>query len=254
MAAPAVTGIAALLLQDFRDQFPLRDDPWNSTVKIFLAHTATDLVSPGPDYQTGYGSVRIQQAIDFMRSNDGFNFLEAQVDQGGAYPVLVVVEPGATEMRVTLAWDDEPGTPNVAPALVNDLDLVVYDPDSVQHLPWTLDPGNPVLPAVQTQADRVNNIEQVYVAAPMPGTWRVEVRGFNVPVGPQTFSLCGSPCLLNCSSQGILSLDRPKYTCLSEATLQVVDCDLNADDGTGSILNAIKLMENQRKLFYHKHL
>ena len=35
-------------------------------MKVLLAHTAVDRGNAGPDYQFGYGSVRVQQAIDFV--------------------------------------------------------------------------------------------------------------------------------------------------------------------------------------------
>ena len=54
---------------------------------------------------------------------------------------VVVVSPGDEQLKVTLAWDDVPGSPNVIPSLVNDLDLRVYSPSSVQYFP--LDPWTP---------------------------------------------------------------------------------------------------------------
>ncbi len=226
MAAPTVCGLSALLLQDFRAQFPGEPDPRNSTLKILLAHNAVDLGNTGPDHQYGYGSVRIQQTVDFMRTG---NFLEHQVDQSGTFSVLVVVNPGDTELKVTLAWDDVPGTPNVEAALVNDLDLRVFDPDSQQHYPWTLDPLNPDAAAVQTQANHIDNIEQVSVADPVAGIWRVEVFGYDIPHGPQSFSLSASPQLVACSSQGTIALDASKYACSATAGIQVIDCDLNTN-------------------------
>ncbi len=193
MAAPTVTGLCALLLQDYRVQFPGRPDPRNSTLKILLAHTAVDLGNVGPDYQFGYGSVRIRNAIDFMRQG---HFFEGEVGHGGVFAVETTVPPGTTQIKFTLAWDDVPGTPNVIPALVNDLDLRVLSPNGVRHYPWTLNPTNPGAPAVRTQPDRRNNIEQVVVDSPNPGTWRIEIVGFDVPDGPQPFSLCASTPLV----------------------------------------------------------
>ena len=102
--------------------------------------------------------------------------------------------------------------------------------ESSRAYPWTLDPLNPSAPAVQTQEDHVNNIEQVVVDMPEPGLWQVEVRGFNVPEGPQPFSLCASSQLIHCSSQGVVSLNRGAYACEDTAGVKVVDCDLNTDD------------------------
>ncbi|MFH0982352.1 MAG: S8 family serine peptidase, partial [Planctomycetota bacterium] len=227
MASPTVCGLSALLLQDFRAYYPGEPDFRNSTLKVLLAHTAVDLFNPGPDYQTGYGSVRIQPAIELMRSG---NFLEATVEQGQVFGILVVVNPGDPQLKVTLAWDDAPGPLNATPELVNDLDLQVFDSASTQYFPWTLGGlANPSAPAVRTQPDHANNLEQVVIDSPMPGVYRVEVYGFNVPSGPQSFSLSATPLLVACSAQGIIALDRAKYACESTATLRVVDCDLNTD-------------------------
>ncbi len=227
MASPTVTGIVALMLEDYRLQFP-GPDPRNSTLKVLLAHSAVDLFNVGPDYQSGYGSVRAPAAIDLMRTG---NFAEAEIDQGGTLFYTAVVDPSDTELKVTLAWDDKEGTPSVLGMLVNDLDLHVFSPSGVEHFPWTLDPLNPASPAVRTVHDHLNNIEQIRVDLPEPGGWRIEIRGFDVPEGPQRFSICASPELLNCGSQGLIALDSPSYGCSATAGVRVIDCDLNTDDG-----------------------
>jgi hypothetical protein len=232
MASPTVCGCSALLLQDFRAHFPDSPDFRNSTLKILLAHTAVDLGNVGPDYQFGYGSIRINAAVDYMRTA---NFLENSVaTTGSIFRAVAVVGPSDTQLKITLAWDDVPGTPNVSPALVNDLDLKVFDSSNVQFFPWTLGGlANVTAPAVRTQRNSLDNIEQVVVNAPTPGVYRIEVAALNVPQGPQPFSLCASPHLFNCSSQGFINLDHSKYSCSStSATLQVSDCDLNTDNGS----------------------
>jgi hypothetical protein len=65
---------------------------------------------------------------------------------------------------------------------------------------------------------------------PAPGAWRIEIHGFNVPQGPQPFSLSATPLLVNCSDTGSISLDRSAYACASTATLRVSDCGLNTSD------------------------
>jgi hypothetical protein len=202
MAAPTVTGLSALLLEDYRMQYPERPDFLPSTLKTLLAHNAEDIEEPGPDYKTGYGSIRIQRTIDFMRSG---SFLEDDATQGSVQTFLVVVDAGDPELKVTLAWDDAPGTPNVSPALVNDLDIRVFDPTGTQHYPWTLGGlANPSAPAVQTQPDHVNNLEQVYVAAPAAGVWVIEVYGYDIPVGPQSYAMCISPQFAgDCNQNGV---------------------------------------------------
>jgi hypothetical protein len=192
MASPTVCGISALVLQDYRSQFGL-PDPRNSTLKVLLAHTAFDRGNPGPDYQFGYGSVRAQSAVDFMRLGQ---FVEDTVlETGDTVLFTVTVAPGASELRLTLAWDDAPAMPGVLGSLVNDLDLVVRDPSNVQRHVWTLNPTAPASNAVQSGPNRLDNLEQVLVSAPTAGVWTVEVTGFDVPEGPQDFSLCSSHVL-----------------------------------------------------------
>ena len=228
MACPTVTGLASLLLQDYRAQFPNRPDFRNSTLKALLAHTAADIEGPGPDFKTGYGSVRIVRAIDQMRAEA---FYESEIEQSRVHRSVIFVNPGDDELRVTLAWDDFAGTPNVVFALVNDLDLRVIDPAGGVHYPWTLSIVNPEAPAVQTLPNHVDNLEQVVIAAPLPGKYIVEIDGFAVPEGPQPFSLVASPTLIDCSPAAILTYDQQAYACESTLELTLIDCDLNTDDG-----------------------
>ena len=188
MASPTVCGLSALVLQDFQAQFPGQPLPRNSTLRALFAHTAVDLGNPGPDYKFGYGSVRVRDAVDLLRAG---RFGEATVDQDGSYTRIVNVDSGTPQLKVTLAWDDVPAVPNAEHALVNDLDLEVTGPDGTRYYPWTLDPLSPAIPAVQAEADHVNNIEQVLVDNPMPGDWTLAVVGYNVPAGPQPFSVVG---------------------------------------------------------------
>lgn len=234
MATPTTAGCLALLLQDYKAQYPSAALPRNSTLKTFLTHTAVDKFNPGPDNQFGYGTVRIIPAIDLMRST---NWKESEVSNGGSTSYLVIVPPGSTDpLKVTLAWDDFPSTPNGAGqgqgSLINDLDLVVTSPSNVRAYPWTLQglSGNPSLPAVQTQENHVDNIEQVYVATPEPGAWLVTVRGTTVPEGPQPFSIAASPFFVGCSNTGVAGLDKSIYPCGSTVQLKVVDCQLNTSN------------------------
>ncbi len=192
MSGPTATGIGALILEDFRNQFPGLPDPLNSTMKAILAQTAVDRGNTGPDYQFGYGSIRAKDAIDFMRTGQ---FTEQTMTQGAVHTFPIDVQAGTSELKFTLAWADPAGTPNVDPALVNDLDIRAIDPNGGIHHPWTLDPLNPSAPAVRTGPNTRDNIEQVFVENPQPGQWVIEVIGTSVPEGPQVYSLVGSPDL-----------------------------------------------------------
>ncbi|MDX2115040.1 MAG: S8 family serine peptidase [Planctomycetota bacterium] len=227
MASPTVCGLSALIIQEYRRLNPSLPDMLPSTLKVLWMHTAVDILNPGPDYQTGYGSVRVIPALDHLRSG---NYTTGSVNQNGSVGVVVVVQPGDPQLKITIAWDDPPATPNVNPTLVNNLDLVVRSPSGVRHYPWTLDPAAPSANAVRTQPNTRDNNEQVFVQNPEPGTWSVEVVGTSVPIGPQVFSLAASPFLRNCADQGIASLDQSIYNCSDSAILRVGDCGLNTSD------------------------
>ena len=192
MATPTLAGLGALIVEDFRNTFTGMPDPSNQLMKVWMCHTANDIVTSGPDYQSGYGSARVVDAIDQVRTG---SWSEATVAHHQSALYSVAVSGSTPELKVTLAWDDVPATPNVSKTLINDLDLVVVDPAGNRHYPWTLDPRHPEAGAVQTREDHVNNIEQVQVSNPMPGVWRVEVNGYDVPSAPQSFAITSTPQL-----------------------------------------------------------
>jgi uncharacterized repeat protein (TIGR01451 family) len=209
MAAPAVSGATALLIEDYRNHFN-GQTPLPALVKGLLVHTAEDLndatdwYQPGPDYASGYGRVRVRAAVDQLR---GGGWLLGRVGPGENAVYTLNVPPGTARVKLTLVWDDAPALQNAAVALVNDLDLVVTDPGGRRHYPWTLDPGNPGAPATRDRPDHVNNLEQVCVdQAPEPGEWTVAVSAYQLPLGAaQTFALVFSP--LGLPNAPLLSLE-----------------------------------------------
>jgi subtilisin family serine protease len=128
-------------------------------------------------------------------------------------------------------FEGDSGTSYTAPKLVNDLDLELIDPAGNRHYPWRLDQkildasgneladasqecGMPVTvkrsfvpianpaagndtvppggaPKADSGKDHLNNVE-VIDAPTLPGTWTARVTAFNVPKGPQRFSLIGA--------------------------------------------------------------
>ena len=108
----------------------------------------------------------------------------------------------------------------------------MIDPNGVQHFPWTLNPEEPGAPAVRTEADHVNNVEQVLVSDPAPGLWRVEVHGFSVPDGPQAFSLAGAPrlsedCDANFEPDAEQIAADPSLDCTGNGVLDACEPDCN---------------------------
>ncbi|MFN8443830.1 MAG: S8 family serine peptidase [Caldilineaceae bacterium] len=238
MASPAVTGIVALLTEQYHQSFSSAGRPMPSTIKALLVQTANDMIhmpgqpgfsefgwndpdtgqpviyQAGPDWSTGYGAVNAQKAASYIKAH---NFLEGTVtpaDANDSYTVNVL--PGQSELKITLAWDDEPGNPAwgvQAKQLVNNLDLSLVAPDGVTvWRPWVLpalpraalngmgqDIGTPD-PIVRATnivtatrgVDNLNNLEQVQVPNPAAGVWTIRVNAASLPNGnPQKYSLAG---------------------------------------------------------------
>jgi hypothetical protein len=86
----------------------------------------------------------------------------------------VSVGTGQTELNVTMVYTDPMGTVGAAQARVNDLSLRVTSPTGVVY--W----GNNGLTAGNTStsggvSNKLDTVENVFLANPMAGTWRVDV-------------------------------------------------------------------------------
>jgi hypothetical protein len=77
-----------------------------------------------------------------------------------------------------VVWTDPPGAPGANPALVNDLDLEVVAPDGTTFLGNQFKDGRSISGG---EANRVDNVENVFIDAAGEGTYTVTVRAFNLP-------------------------------------------------------------------------
>jgi hypothetical protein len=185
-AAPVVTGILTLLYQLYQQQTGgLVPSP--SLLRGILAATAQDLGNPGPDYAFGHGRVDAKRAADLILDDTP---LEFTIRDSTAQDIPFFVAPETPSLHFILAWDDPDASPLAAPALVNNLDLLLLDPGGGEHYPWVLDPAQPSLDA-GTGIDSLNNIENVQVTDPLPGLWTARISATNAPEGPQIVSLIG---------------------------------------------------------------
>ncbi|MEA2564289.1 MAG: hypothetical protein QOH06_5793 [Acidobacteriota bacterium] len=219
MAAPAVSGTIALLLQDWREHltfwFPNIPNArlLPALVKAALIQTSRDLGPDGPDYRYGYGAVDAQALIDFERAagsggpgglgGPGLKVWGTEyIDNGETDSFNLTVPTGIAELKASLAWDDPAGQSFAGVELVNDLDLELVAPNGMVYRPFILDPANPHLAAV-AGANHLDNQEQVLVKNPQAGIWKVRVLGTGVPEGPQSYGLAyGATPVLYSSSCG----------------------------------------------------
>jgi subtilase family serine protease/subtilisin family serine protease len=190
MSAPLVAGGAAVV-RDFYEKTGAHQAS-AALVKATLVNSAVDLLDenndglddnafPIPNMHEGWGRIDLARATSGSRQ---FFDETASLSTGDRLAFGFAV--AQTPIRITIAWTDYPSTASATRALVNDLDLQVTAPDGTRYTGnafaggWSVAGGAP---------DRLNNLENVYVAVPAAGEWTITISGFNVPMGPQPFAL-----------------------------------------------------------------
>lgn len=187
-AAPGVAGVSAQLHQGYRD-LNGGNTASSALIKATILNTANDLGNVGPDFIFGWGHLNANRAYQLLKDN---RYLSSQISQGDNNMHTLTIPAGAVEVRVMLYWNEQSAMLGAGKALVNDLDLVVTEPDGSTKMPWVLDdtpdPALLDLPATNGE-DHLNNVEQVVFENPIAGDYTIDVNGFEVPFGPQEYYL-----------------------------------------------------------------
>ena len=187
MSAPVVTGIIALLIQKFRQDYN-GYTPTASLMRSLLIHTAIDAGPAGPDYRFGWGLVNARAAADAIENSKTGKtwFITDEIGEGEI--IYKIAAPGTNPIRLTLCWTDYPGDPDADIALVNDLDITVEGPGG-KYYPWTLNPDDPLSLAQQNKENHLDNIEQIYIPKPEQGEYAIHIKGKLKHPPKQEFSL-----------------------------------------------------------------
>jgi hypothetical protein len=192
MSTPIVAGGAAIVRQYYQSAFGHNASA--ALVKATLINSADDLLDenndgnddnaiPIPNNHEGWGRVNLHSATD---GSHQFEDVSTGIQTGGSANYQYTVESDGSPIRISLVWSDYPSSEAALSNLVNDLDLDVVAPGGAIYRGnvfaggWSQTGGS---------ADRVNNVENVYVQAAAAGSWSVTVSGYNVPNGPQPFAL-----------------------------------------------------------------
>lgn len=204
MSTPNVSGSLNLLVRQYEATHGAT--PLASTMRAVLIQTADEAgAAPGPDYFYGWGlmnTLHAAQLIEADAADPGF-IREAPLGDGETDEYLLYSD-GTAPLRVTLAWTDPPAMPVEPPALdptnlmiMNDLDIQVeHTASQTIYRPYVLNPQNPAVPAT-TGSNFRDVTEQVHVAAPAAGQYRVTVsHKFTLP-SPQTYSLASTHQMLS---------------------------------------------------------
>jgi len=205
MATPNAMGSAALVAQLYAREFSGKRMP-ASTLKSLLIHTADDLGNVGPDYTYGWGLVNVKAAGDLVIAHKNSlslpKIIEGQVTNVNKTRTHTLVWDGASPIRATLAWTDPAGTAQSSADsrianLRHNLDAKITAPDgTTTYQPFVMPfVGTWTQASMSALANRgknnVDNIEQVYLAAPsQAGTYTVTISADgNLNPATQNYSL-----------------------------------------------------------------
>jgi PKD repeat protein len=187
-AAPGIAGCLAQLTQAYRSLNNTPDAP-AALLKLAIMNTANEMGNIGPDYIFGWGHINNFRALNLLESN---RYTSGFVENGATSTHTVAIPPQTRQAKLMVYWVERPSDENTARALINDLDITVTAPNGSIYRPWLLDPTpNPTnlnTPAT-TGRDSLNNVEQVAIENPVAGNYTVNIKGFEVPFGPQPYYL-----------------------------------------------------------------
>lgn len=189
MSTPLVAGAAALVRQYYAQVRGV--SPSAALVKATLINGASDLnpgqygtgatreMGPRPNFVEGWGRVNLEASLSSPAPSQlAFADDAVGIMLGESRTYTYTVVGASAPLSVTLTWTDYPSSLAAAVNLVNNLDLTLRDPNGVVYYPNSL-----------AGADGRNNLESIFIAAPVSGTYELRVVGTNVPMGPQPFAL-----------------------------------------------------------------
>jgi subtilisin-like proprotein convertase family protein len=207
MAAPAVSGVLALMQGFFTNQWHTQPSPALLKAMLINGARATGFYNfqaqNSINYE-GWGLINLPDSLPpgiatngaapnvsmFIQDQSPTNALATGDSQ--TFNVTLNTNALAQPLRVTLAWTDPPGNPVAATKLVNDLNLVVSNRDNPSIVYY----GNDI-PASSTYNsarstnsppvfDDINNVENVYLPEGIGTNFSVTVVGYRVNVNAVT--------------------------------------------------------------------
>jgi len=209
MAAPVVSGTAALVRQYFQEAwYPggrkgsgVRMNPSSALTKAVLLNGGQTLTA----IQNRNGSISSSTQYDFNQRFGRINLIESlplagknsinaiivdrkslSNNQEDTYDISIREAECRGPLTTTLVWTDPPAASGCTNCLINDLDLTVDGP------------GGRIYPNGRSSADTLNNAERIRIDDPVNNrSYRVTVRGANLDRSSQDYSLVVTGCFAN---------------------------------------------------------
>lgn len=282
MAAPFVSGIAALMYQKFQKQTGLPLESFslrNSTTKALLIHSAIDMqgcsnrnvdianlknqpktctpYTRGPDFATGWGRVNAKGALALIDKYDVNTGMFANFREFTAYEGVekqkswnIFVREGRLNLRTSLVWDDVPGDPVQANftnlKLVNDLDMYLISPSGKVFYPWRLNK----LPII--------NLYGQLILSPLDKWQKITFDDANAPAyrdckGEESTALVDDECFDRMNNVEVVDVENPE-----PGLWQVVAKGFkvetgNSLDGKAQIASIVSDFELMDKMYNDEH-
>lgn len=169
-AAAVAGGAAALLRQYFQEQAGI-ENPSAALMKAALINGARRLDEVPP--AAGFGLLDIGGTVLALESGL-FEAVDNEkgISTGESVTFKREVTRGGAPFKATLAWTDPAAAPGARGTLINDLDLEVIAPGGERYY------GNDF--SGRGARDTCNNVEQVYIPDPRPGTYKIIIHGRSV--------------------------------------------------------------------------
>lgn len=189
MATPLTAGAATLVRQYYISKKAVAR-PSSALVKATLINGAEDMGYGWGSPEQGWGRVNLQNSLTPVGRTNWFRDEGVPLKTDGLHGYEFSLSEGAI-LKVTLTWTDYPGSPIAFDQLVNDLDLMVRDPDGNWYTGNCFINGNTVSGNLDVcnVRDGTNNVENVYIQAPKTGKYQVFVQGWDVRSDGQPYAL-----------------------------------------------------------------
>ncbi|HNT33663.1 MAG TPA: S8 family serine peptidase, partial [bacterium] len=252
-STPLVTGAAVLFYDKYMQQSASEPSP--ALVKAALVNGCSDMqggldslsfhtISPIPDPKQGWGRLNMKNVLSDEIKRIYQDQQVVFVSTGESYTIRVSPVNPAEPLKISLAWTDAPAMTTAAVTLNNDLDLTVQQGSDL-WLGNVFQGGRSVQGGV---ADSLNNLECVYIQNPS-GRYEVTVTAAKLVADgvpgnghalDQDFALVISNAAEQ-SSEGLVLLDQPVYSCQAQMKVIVSDSDIRNATGISVTLSCPQL-------------
>lgn len=182
MATPLTAGAVAIAREYMIKEW--KHTPSPAMMKAAVINGATDMGYGCPSRDQGWGRINL---VDSLKSKQyKYEDETKSLSTGQVANYTYAIKSNKTPLRVSLVWTDYPGSTSASKALVNDLDLKITSPSGVVYY------GNDFTKPFDSEIDRLNNVENIFIDNPEVGNYKIEVIAYNIPQGPQSFALFAS--------------------------------------------------------------